>query len=224
MAENGDEPGGAPVLWMSISQIARLRGVKPQSIHEKVVRLVDSGLLQTRPGRGRERLIDVAQFDRAVGENRERVTVRDEVEAQASPRAPAESDPSTRRVVLRGDDLEPDAPRAAEFSGLTRAKTATEVYRARLAQLEYEERVGRLVPIDEVSRATAAFGEVFVKILEMPLQRIEPLMAAAARGVSDYRAALRALITEQRARSVTELQKLPAAAAKPEQPDAEPDE
>jgi DNA-binding Lrp family transcriptional regulator len=184
MAENGGDPGGAPVLWMSISQLARARGVTPQSIHERVARLVDSGLLQTRPGRGRERLIDVAQFDRAVGDNRERITVRDEVEAQASPRAPAEG------------------------AGLTKARTATAIYQARLLELELAERSGKVVPIDGVQEAATAFGEASVRIFKMPLHRIDGLMAAAARGVSDFRAVLNELIHDQRARFSEALAKL----------------
>jgi hypothetical protein len=189
MAENGSDAEGAPALWLSISEVARLRGVKPQSIHEKVVRLVDSGLLQTRPGRGRERLIDVAQFDRAVGETRERVVVREQPDADAA--APAQS------------------------AGLTKARTAQAIYQARLLELELAERSGELVPVAHVKEAAAEMGHGVVRVLGMALFRADALLAAAGgNNVVELRRALRQLIHDQRVRCVEEFNKMVAAAAK----------
>jgi hypothetical protein len=183
-------------LLMTQAEYARHRGVGRSAVADYVKRQKIE--LVEKDG---SKWVDAAAADLALGAARERVTLRD--------------DPAP---IASGEDMAPmRAP--AEGAGLTKAKTATEVYRARLARLEYEKAIGQVVEAEGVHRATVTFAEVFVKILEMPLQRIEPLMAAAARGVSDYRAALRTLITEQRARSVAELQKLPAAVAEVQQSD-----
>jgi hypothetical protein len=112
---------GAPVLEMSQAEYARHRGVSRQAIGKligKKITLLPNGK------------IDVVAADRALGETRERVTVRDD-----EPDGDAASAP------------EVEAPRAAApTGGLTKAKTVTEVYRARLAQLEYEEKTGKLIP------------------------------------------------------------------------------
>jgi len=110
---------GAPRLEMSQAEYARHRGVSRQAIGKligKKITLLPNGK------------IDVVAADRALGETRERVTIRDE-EPDEDGGAPVEG------------------PRAAApTGGLTKAKTVTEVYRARLAQLEYEEKTGKLIP------------------------------------------------------------------------------
>jgi hypothetical protein len=116
----------APVLEMSQAEYARHRGVSPQAINKQV----KARKIPVLPN-GK---IDVAAADRALGETRERVTIRDDVEADEAPRA---------------------APAPVAGAGLTKAKTATEVYRARLAQLEYEERTGKLVPAAAAAREWA---------------------------------------------------------------------
>jgi hypothetical protein len=175
----GNDIDVAP-LEMSQAEYARHRGVRRQRVHK----WINGGKIPVLPN-GR---IDVVAADRALGETRERIVVR--------------------------EDLEPDVPRAGPgFHGLTKAKTATEVYRARLAQLEYEERIGRLVPIEDVHRATIETAEVLLRVLEMPLMRADALMAAASKGLAEFRAALRELVNEQRARAAAEWQELPAAVA-----------
>lgn len=116
----------APVLEMSQAEYARHRGVSPQAINKQV----KARKIPVLPN-GK---IDAAAADRALGETRERVTIRDDVDADETPRA---------------------APAPVAGAGLTKAKTATEVYRARLAQLEYEERTGKLVPAAAAAREWA---------------------------------------------------------------------
>jgi hypothetical protein len=176
----------APVLEMTQAEYARHRGVSPQAVNKQV----KAGKIPLLPN-GK---IDAAAADRALGETRERVTLRDEPD-------------------------EADAPRAApaEGAGLTKAKTATEVYRARLAQLEYEERVGRVVPTANVGDAATACAEVTVKALEMALMRVDAMMAAAAKGEGELRQVVRELIRDQRQRIVDEWAKLAAAVATKDQ-------
>jgi hypothetical protein len=170
-----------PALEMTQAEYARHRGVRRQLVGK----WVDAGRIPTVERAGR-RMVDVVAADRALGETRE-------------------------RVVLRNDP-EPGAP-PAQLAGLTKAKTATEVYRARLAQLEYEERVGSLVPLDHVRECTTDMGHVLVRVFELPLMRAEVLHAEALKGMGEFRAALRELVREQRQCAVDEIAKLPALAA-----------
>lgn len=55
-------------LWLSISEIARLKGKTRQAIAKRVAALAEDGLLETRPGENGTKLVNLAQFDRAVGE------------------------------------------------------------------------------------------------------------------------------------------------------------
>jgi len=114
----------ASAYEMTQSEYARHRGVSPQAVHKQI----KAGKIPLLPN-GK---VDAVAADRALGETRERITIRDDVDE--APRAAA-------------------AP--APGAGLTKAKTATEVYRARLAQLEYEERTGKLIDATAASKEWA---------------------------------------------------------------------
>jgi hypothetical protein len=170
-----------PMLEMTQAEYARHRGVTRQAIRD----LVKKGKIELIEHDGRK-VIDVVAADRALGETRERVSVR--------------------------DDDEPARP--AEAAGLTKAKTATEVYRARLAQLEYEERVGNLMPVAEVKEGATLMGHSFLRVLEMALLRADELRAAARNdNPAEHRQALRKLIYDQRLRAVEAMNEMVAAAA-----------
>lgn len=174
-----------PTLEMTQAEYGRHRGVTRQAIRD----LVKKGKIELIERDGRK-VIDAVAADRALGESRERINVRDDPVEDAAPRAPAEG------------------------AGLTRAKTATEVYRARLAQLEYEERIGNLVPVAHVREAATEMAHGFVRVLGMALLRADELRAAARNdNPAELRQALRKLIFDQRVRSVEEMNKLVAAAA-----------
>lgn len=55
-------------LWLSISDLADHLGRRKQSVAERVTRLEDAGLLTTRPGKGRVKLVNVAAYEDAVGQ------------------------------------------------------------------------------------------------------------------------------------------------------------
>jgi hypothetical protein len=118
----------APVE-MTQAEYARYRGVSPQAINKQV----KAQKIPLRPN-GK---IDVAAADRTLGETRERVTLRDDVD---------------------------EPPRAAppEAPGLTKAKTATEIYKAKLARLDYEKKTGELI---SATAATREWGRVLSKVV-----------------------------------------------------------
>ena len=138
-------------------------------------------------------LIDVAAADRALGETRERIT------------------------VAREED-EPGLPPGASAQ-LTKAKTATEVYRARTAQLEFEERIGKLVPAQQVTDAAVVCAENLLTILNRVSQHAEPLaLAAKKNGAAGVRDALKEIVRDVRTQAAREFEKLATAAMKAKQP------
>ncbi|MGX9981967.1 hypothetical protein [Methylobacterium fujisawaense] len=55
-------------LWLSISDLAARKGVSKQTVAERVSRFEAQGLLTTRPGKGKAKLVNLAEFDRVAGE------------------------------------------------------------------------------------------------------------------------------------------------------------
>ena len=63
MAEPGDEASGE---WLTVSALARARGVDKAAISRRVARLEAAGALTTRAGERGTKLINVAEFNLAV--------------------------------------------------------------------------------------------------------------------------------------------------------------
>jgi DNA-binding IscR family transcriptional regulator len=129
-------------LWLSVSEIARQKDKSRQAIAKRVDSLVEAGLLETRPGPGGTKLVNLAQFDRAVGEvgdafKESAAETRAEIEIDTSPASPALRDHQSR---------------AAQYT-------------ADLKFLDLEERLGRLVPIEEAKIGGIKIGEAVVRII-----------------------------------------------------------
>lgn len=110
-------------------------------------------------------------------------------------------------------DPAPASAVSADSGGLTRARTATEVYKARLAQLAYEERLGKALPLDGVVEATVSFGEVLTRIIGGLSRRADDVAAAQARaGVAGVRQCLKGIEFDMRKQMAEALAKLGASA------------
>jgi hypothetical protein len=93
--------------------------------------------------------------------------------------------------------LNSPAVEAREAPGLTRARTVTEVYRARMAELQYERALGNLVATEGVADAASVCGETMVRIVRSLLTRADELNAAAAKdGLPGVRALLKSTAHE----------------------------
>lgn len=149
---------------------------------QAVAKAMDAGKIPFRQDGGRK-LIDPAAADRARGVNVERVLADD------SPR-------------------QADAPRAA---GLTQAKTATEVYRARLAELDYNERLGKVRAVEDFTIATQRCAEIAIRAIERISGRADEVAALCAKdGVLGARTALRTIGRDLRASIADAFAKLAA--------------
>ena len=58
-------------LWVSVTELAALKGVTKQTVSEKVARLEAAGQPPTKSGNGREKLVNCAEYDRALDEGNE---------------------------------------------------------------------------------------------------------------------------------------------------------
>jgi hypothetical protein len=161
-------------LWLSITQLAELKGVGKPWISERVKALESAGRIATRVD-GRSKLVNLAQYDRAVGETGDAIK-----EGAAATRAEAEGDPE-KNPALRDHQA-----RAAQYT-------------ADLKFLDLEERLGRLVPVAEVEDAAAKCAEATVRAIDRLPTYADAIAAAVGKdGPAGARAKLKEIAREIR--------------------------
>lgn len=166
-------------LWLSVTALAARKGVRKSTISEKVTRLVETGVLQTRPGKGREKLINVAAYDVAVGE------VGDAAK-EAGAATKAASAPS-------GTSRAPTDNRYRDEQARDKA------YSADIKEIELEKLRGNLLPVSEFDPAADDAATRIVDIIEGLLARDSELTSIAVKeGENGVRAALKRIIRGQR--------------------------
>lgn len=174
---------------MSQAEYARHRGVTRQAISKAV----GAGKIVPQE-RGGKKGIDPAEADRALGVNVQRVLAGSDDDAQPN-----------------GYGAVRDTQQSA---GLTKARTATEIYKARIAELEYNERVGKLRPVEQTEAAAAHCLEVVLRAFTGIVGRAEELTARANKdGVPGMRASLRDVVRDLRKVAAREFAKLQAGEA-----------
>ncbi len=159
--------------WLSVTELARLRGVDKSAISRRAKRYEEQGLLTPRAGKRGVKMICVAEFDKAAGE------ATDAVRALNGSRGGAAAAPV---AALPGDPV------------LAREQARRASYDADLKKLELQERLGELVPVEAVREAIVAVSENFVRALDqMPSRAEEGFAEANKGGLAGFRAFLRAL-------------------------------
>jgi hypothetical protein len=177
------EPDG---LWLSITELAKAKGVDKSQISRKVAEIEREGRIITRPGAGREKLVNVAEYDVALG------TVTD-----FSHQLGAE----TARGIRDGD-----------WGGDTRmrdAKTQSAQLEAALKSIELRKQTGALVEITRVNEVIAEVGEAIKKPIGQVALRADDITAAAqSGGAQAVRTLLGQIIFDVRAKITDALRKL----------------
>lgn len=167
---------------MTQAEYARHRGVSRQAIGK----LIESGKLPPSvfvQGDGGKRLIDAAAADFALGETRERVLL-DTGDEDADGGGADPTFGSNAGAVRPGNQ--------ENIAALTKARTATEVYRARTAQLEYEQKIGKLLSIEDVTFAMEKCASLIVRELEQLPNFADEIAAALTRdGIQGARVTLK---------------------------------
>ncbi|WP_315728788.1 winged helix-turn-helix domain-containing protein [Bradyrhizobium sp. SZCCHNS2015] len=137
-------------LWLTISDIARRKGKSKQAISKRVKALIEAGLLQTKPGEKNTTLVNLAQFDRAVGQ------VGDAAKEQAA---------ATRSAAKV--EAPQDPPGDGEGGPDYREHQAREKqYAADLKFLELQERLGNLVQVSDLADQANKCAEVLVRVFD----------------------------------------------------------
>lgn len=173
---------------------ARHRGVSRAA----VTKGMQAGKIPYRMRAGKK-IIDAAAADLALGESIERIDVEDD----DAPLAPANS------------------PAPVMPSNLNKAKTATEVYKAQLARLEYEMRSGLSVKTADVEAAALKCNATVREVVHQVRQWADRLTAAAVReGIEAVRLELRNLERDMLARLGEAFAVLAAAPVNPAPPGA----
>lgn len=134
---------------------------------------------------------------------------------------PADADFALDKDRARVNTPAPRAPSApGDGRGLTQARTATEVYKARMARLQYEERLGKVLPLDGVVDAAATCGETVVRLVRSVSMHADVLSAASARaGVAGLRVALKGIERELCTRIAGAFSKMAAEATAAREPE-----
>lgn len=164
-------------LWMTVSDLSRAKGVSKQAISKRIDRLEAQGLLESRQGPRNTKLVNVAQYDRAAGEATDAVRELNGTGAvRAQAYKPDEGDPILAKQQAR---------RAA--------------YEADLKGLDLNERLGKLLAIEDVEAAMVRCAEAVVrKIDQLPMKAEDNAAAVARDGVQGARGFLRNLARELR--------------------------
>jgi hypothetical protein len=178
-------------LEMTQAEYARHRGVSRPAV-SKYIATEKIKLEPSQDGSGRM-IIDVAAADLALANSQERVT------------------------LLGGG--EPSRRGGSGIGKLTQARTATETYRARVAELDYEERVGKLLVAADVTAAMRLCAETIARDVELINLAAPELVAAFRQGGEDgVRVALRKMTRRVLATIAENLRAVATAEVAPEAP------
>lgn len=212
-------PSGA---WMTCSEIAAIKGISKQAVHKRVTKLRAENLLEVRVLDRGVLSVNLAQFDRVTGETTDAVRAMNSrrqkpadfwtkpiVEPVAA--AAASPDPIERIVaapVAPAAYAAPAQPVAAPAPApvttmgdlvLAREQARRASYDADLKQLELEERLGKLIRVDDVERAMQACAEAIVNAINQLPSRADDLASSVAReGAPGARAFLKTVAMELR--------------------------
>jgi DNA-binding Lrp family transcriptional regulator len=161
-------------LWLSVAELARMKNLSRQSVHERVRRLVETGDLTTR-GEGRSLRVNLAQYDLAIGSTGDAAR-----EAGAATKAMADV----------------DAPTSSAFRD---AQTREKQYAADLKYLELQQRLGEVAPVAEVKDAAVKMGEAVVNVLTRLPSHTDVLASAFTKsGIPGVRSELNTIVYNMR--------------------------
>ncbi len=180
---------GPATALISVSELARQRGRDKALISRQVAKLEEAGKLKTHVGPRGAKLVDPAEFERAIA------AVSDAVKEQAA---------ATVRLVKteRVDSPAASPPphgapdEATTFSAAQRAKI---YYESELRKLDLAERRGQVVPIADVVAALRQAGDAAVQLIDrLPLRSADVAEAMSKNGEAGVRALLKGIAFELR--------------------------
>lgn len=145
-------------LWLTITELAARKGVSKPAISMRVKALETAGKLQSRPGSGRAKLVNLAEYDRAVGET---------------------GDAAHEQAVWTKKATEGTGP---EGLASREAATRDKQYSADLKFLELQERLGAMVPVSALEARAVTAGAEIVRLIDRLPSRADAFAAAVTKG------------------------------------------
>lgn len=145
-------------LWLTITELAEAKGLGKAAISERVARFEEQGLLTTRPGKRKSKLVNLAEFDRVAGQ------VTDLARARGA---------ETRRGADEGGE--------SNSAAYSREQARNMAYRAELSRLELEERLGELVKVADLRPVIEAAAAAAVAVIEKLPKWADDMRAECAR-------------------------------------------
>jgi DNA-binding transcriptional ArsR family regulator len=155
--------------WLTVSELARVRGVDKAAISRRVARLEAAGALTTRPGPRGSKLIEASEFARAVEDLTD--IVRE----------------ANGRHGASGRDLVGAAPGDPI---LVREQARRTKIAADTAQLQFDALKGELVPISDFSDKVTVQGETLARVIDRIPDEAIALAGAEAKNGSAFAQAL----------------------------------
>lgn len=182
-----DDPA-ASGLWVTVSQLAEMKGISHQGVSKRLRRYQEQGLLTARRD-GTRTLVNLAEWDTVTAENTDPAKIAG---LETSRRLAGQDAPATRPAVpVAGADGDPVYARE-------QARKAQ--YDADLKKIELDRQLGRLVEVQAVEAAIVASAEVLVNAVDQLPSAADDLASALSKGgVPALREALRAKARELRA-------------------------
>jgi DNA-binding transcriptional ArsR family regulator len=178
--DHGDDMSDG--VWLTVSEIARRKGVSHQAVSKRVKSLeADGKVIPKREGK--KTLVDLVEYDRAVGDFGDATREA----AAETVRASKEAAPATKASQL------PDGMRDAQLERVR--------YEARMKALDYAERTGQLVPVSGpggVEDAMVMAAEKILSVLDLMLRATPGIVAAAREGEPAARREIKKVIHAQR--------------------------
>jgi hypothetical protein len=192
MAEHTELDDG---LWLSVTELAAKKGVGKSTISEKVGRLVEAGRLTVKPGAGKQKLINLAEYDTAIG------AVGDGAREQGAATKAADRPGAT------------DAPKLPPDGRLRDEQTRDKAYAADLKFIELERARGNLLAVADFDPLAEDAASRIGDIVDGLLARDSELTAIAVKeGENGMRAALKRIARAQRIAIVTAMKDMAIAA------------
>jgi DNA-binding MarR family transcriptional regulator len=177
--------------WLTVSALARLRGVDKAAISRRVARLEAAGALTTRAGERGTKLINVAEFTHAVEMTTD--AIREANGRAASPIHRQAAETNGRRSAAASQVAEADMGDTPSDPILAREQARKTQIGAHLAQLDLNERLGQLLPLDRAQEAARAAAERLRRAVDQMPSRAEEVASGLAQA-SPFAAALLAAL------------------------------
>jgi hypothetical protein len=165
--------------WLSISGLARAIGRDKGGVSRRVSRLEGQGLLETRISDAGQKLVNRAEFDRVAVETVDAIQEANGLKARAA------RDPEGGASA--------GAVGASAGPALSRAQTARTIAQAHIANLDLNQRVGKLLPVDRVQEAARSCAERLRSAVDQMPGRAEEV---ASGQTSPFAGALRAALRQ----------------------------